>query len=328
MRYLITGGAGFIGSHLADTLIGRGDQVTVLDDLSTGQERNVEHLLGNPSFELVRGTALDADVTDRLVSRSDVVVHLAATVGVQLVVDDPLTAIKNNVLGTETVLESCSRHGAMALITSTSEIYGKNVSDRLSEDADRILGPPTKTRWAYATSKVVDEIFAYEFHRQRGTPTIVVRLFNCSGPRQTGAYGMVIPRFVRQALGGEDLTVFGDGNQTRCFCHVHDTVQAILGLLGAPKAVGRVFNIGGTEEISIRSLAERVIELTGSSSSIRFVSYEAAYEPGFEDMQRRVPDTTRIETLIGWKPTHFIDDVIMDVTAYERSLMEAEVSSG
>jgi len=327
MRYLVTGGAGFIGSHLTDALARRGDAVTVLDDLSTGDDRNLDEIRTTDSVELVRGTALDARLTDTLVSRSDVVVHLAATVGVELVVQDPLAALKNNILGTETVLEACARHGAKALITSTSEIYGKNTADRLSEDADRIVGPPTKTRWAYATSKVVDEIFAYEFHRQRGTPTIVIRLFNCSGPRQTGAYGMVIPRFVRQALAAEDLTVFGDGYQTRCFCHVEDTVRAITELLDEPEAVGGVFNIGGTEEISIRGLAERVIELTASESSIRYVSYEDAYEPGFEDMQRRVPDTSRIRALIGWEPIRSIDDILVDVMAYERRAIEAEAGA-
>jgi nucleoside-diphosphate-sugar epimerase len=322
MRYLVTGGAGFIGSHLADALVRRGDSLTVLDDLSTGNDRNLEHLMGSGRVELVQGSVLDAELTDRLVSEADTVVHLAATVGVQLVVRDPLMALKNNILGTETMLEACSRYGVKTLIASTSEIYGKNGSDRLSEEADQVVGPPTRTRWAYATSKAVDEIFAYEYFRQRGTPTIVVRLFNCSGPRQTGAYGMVIPRFVRQALTGEDLTVFGDGYQTRCFCHVEDTVRAILGVLEEPQAIGGVFNIGGTDEISIRTLAERVIQLAGSDSGIRHMSYEEAYEPGFEDLQRRVPDTTRIRRLIGWEPRLSVADIIIDVLAYERQAIE------
>jgi UDP-glucose 4-epimerase len=325
MRYLITGGAGFIGSHLTEALTARGDQVTVLDDLSTGTESNLRPLLDSSNLEFVRGSTLDAELTEWVVSGADTVVHLAATVGVQLVVQDPLGALKNNILGTETVLESCAKYGPKVLIASTSEIYGKNTSDRLSEDADRIVGPPTTTRWAYATSKVVDEIFAYEFCRQRGTPTIVVRLFNCSGPKQTGAYGMVIPRFVRQALQGEELTVFGDGQQTRCFCHIDDTVEALTGLLGERRAVGGVFNVGGSREISMYELAELVIGLAGSSSGIRLVSYEEAYEPGFEDMRRRVPDTTRIRNLIGWEPQRSVESIIEDVIAYERSAMGAEV---
>ena len=326
MRYLVTGGAGFIGSHLTEALVRRGDSVTVLDDLSTGNERNLEGLSRSRDVEVLRGSVQDQTLTERAVASAEAVVHLAATVGVELVVRDPLAALKNNVLGTEAVLEACARRGVKAFVSSSSEIYGKNTSARLSEDADRIMGPATKARWAYATSKAVDEILAYGYHRQRGTPTIVARLFNCSGPRQTGAYGMVVPRFVRQALAGDDLTVFGPGTQTRCFCHVQDTVSAIIALLDEPRAVGGVFNIGGAHEISIVSLAQRVIELTGSTSSIRRMSYEEAYEPGFEDMTRRVPDTSRIRKLIGWEPKHSIDDIITGVIDHERSHFEAAAS--
>ena len=326
MRYLVTGGAGFIGSHLTEALVRRGDSVTVLDDLSTGNERNLEGLSRSRDVEVLRGSVQDQTLTERAVASAEAVVHLAATVGVELVVRDPLAALKNNVLGTEAVLEACARRGVKAFVSSSSEIYGKNTSARLSEDADRIMGPATKARWAYATSKAVDEILAYGYHRQRGTPTIVARLFNCSGPRQTGAYGMVVPRFVRQALAGDDLTVFGPGTQTRCFCHVQDTVSAIIALLDEPRAVGGVFNIGGAHEISIVSLAQRVIELTGSTSSIRRMSYEEAYEPGFEDMTRRVPDTSRIRKLIGWEPKHSIDDIIIGVIDHERSHFEAAAS--
>jgi len=325
LRYLVTGGAGFIGSHLTEALVRRGDSVTVLDDLSTGNERNLEGLSRSRDVEVLRGSVQDQTLTERAVASAEAVVHLAATVGVELVVRDPLAALKNNVLGTEAVLEACARRGVKAFVSSSSEIYGKNTSARLSEDADRIMGPATKARWAYATSKAVDEILAYGYHRQRGTPTIVARLFNCSGPRQTGAYGMVVPRFVRQALAGDDLTVFGPGTQTRCFCHVQDTVSAIIALLDEPRAVGGVFNIGGAHEISIVSLAQRVIELTGSTSSIRRMSYEA-YEPGFEDMTRRVPDTSRIRKLIGWEPKHSIDDIITGVIDHERSHFEAAAS--
>jgi UDP-glucose 4-epimerase len=246
-----------------------------------------------------------------------VVVHLAATVGVQLIVRRPLEALLNNVRGTEILLDAASRHGRKVLVASTSEIYGKNAAGPLHEDSDRILGSPFKARWAYSTSKAVDEILAYEYWREQGLPTIVVRLFNCSGPRQTGAYGMVIPRFVRQALTGEDLTVFGDGTQSRCFCHVLDTVDALIRLLDAPWSVGDVFNVGSHNEISILALAGLVIELTGSSSGIRMVPYGEAYEPGFEDMERRLPDIRKITRVTGWVPSKSLEEIIRDVLQYE-----------
>ena len=320
MRYLVTGGAGFIGSHLADRLLERGDEVVLLDDLSTGSIDNVRHLLdapGGPRVELVQGTVLDASVVAPLADRSDVIVHLAASVGVQLIVAKPLEALINNVRGTEIVLDAASRSNAKVLIASTSEIYGKNAAGPLSEDSDRILGSPFKARWSYSTSKAVDEIFAYNYWRERGLPTVVARLFNCAGPRQTGAYGMVIPRFVRQALGGEDLTIFGDGTQSRCFCHVADTVDALIRLLDTPDAVGDVFNVGAQNEINIRGLAELVVRATGSSSGIRFVPYSEAYEPGFEDMERRLPDISKIVRVTGWRPARSLQDIIRDVIQHE-----------
>jgi nucleoside-diphosphate-sugar epimerase len=319
MHYLVTGGAGFIGSHLAEALVARGHDVTLLDDLSTGSEDNVRPLIDAGTARLVVGTTLDQEVVGRLVGEADAVIHLAATVGVELVVRDPLRALRNNIDGTELVLDACALSGAKVLVASTSEIYGKNSFGKLREDADRIMGSASKARWAYATSKAVDEILAYEHWRQRGTPTVVARLFNCAGPRQSGTYGMVVPRFVRQALTGVDLTVFGDGTQTRCFCHVDDTVAAIVGLMQEDRAVGGVFNVGADHEISIEALATRVIELVGSTSAIRRLHYEDAYEPGFEDMVRRVPDTTRIQSLIGWEPTRTLDEILKDIIGYERN---------
>lgn len=320
MRYLITGGAGFIGSHLADALVDRGDSVLLFDNLTTGRLENIEHLLeGDRSraVEFRTGSVLDYPMVESLVGRVDAVVHLAATVGVQLVVQQPLQALINNVRGTEILLDAASRQGTKVLVASTSEIYGKNAAGPLHEDSDRILGSPFKARWAYSTSKAVDEIFAYEYARQRGLPTVVTRLFNTSGPRQTGAYGMVIPRFVRQALAGERLTVFGDGTQTRCFCHVLDTVEALVRLMDSPRAVGDVFNVGSHNEISISGLAELVLSLTGSSSEVCLVPYDVAYEPGFEDMERRFPDITKLQRVTGWIPRRSLEQIIGDVIQHE-----------
>jgi UDP-glucose 4-epimerase len=319
MRALITGGAGFIGSHLADLLLEQGHSVIALDNLSTGQHRNIEHLLGRTDFEFVLGSILNADLVDDCVSRSDVVFHLAAAVGVNLIVEKPLESLATNIRGSEIVFEKAHKHGAKVLVTSTSEIYGKNVSDRLGEEDDRILGSPLKSRWSYSEAKAIEEILAYTYYKQKGLSTYIVRLFNTVGPRQTGHYGMVIPRFVSQAVRGETVTVYGDGSQTRCFCYVGDVVEALLALVEHPEAVGRVFNIGGNDEISMDALAHRVIELSGSDSKVRYVPYEEAYEEGFEDMQRRVPDTTRARELIGFAPTAGLDDIIRMVVEYHRA---------
>jgi UDP-glucose 4-epimerase len=318
MKALITGGAGFIGSHLADTLLARGYQVMVLDNLSTGRHSNIEHLLGRPDFEFVLGSILNADLVDSCMAQADIAFHLAAAVGVELIVDRPLESLATNIRGSEVVMEKAHKHGTKILVTSTSEIYGKNTSDRLGEEDDRILGSPLKSRWSYSEAKAIEEILAYTYHRQKGLPSVIVRLFNTVGPRQTGHYGMVIPRFVGQAIKGDPVTVYGDGTQTRCFCYVGDVVDALVKLSEHPEAVGRVFNLGGVQEISMDQLAHRVIELAGSESKVRYVSYEEAYEEGFEDMQRRVPDTRRAHELIGFEPTVDLDGILQAVIADQR----------
>ena len=317
--YLITGGAGFIGSHLADALAARGERVLVVDNVSTGRVDNLRHLLERQAVEFHEGSILDEDLVRTLVGEADVVVHLAASVGVKLVVERPLEALTNNIRGTEIVLEACADLGRKVLVASTSEIYGKNASGPLREDADRILGSPLKARWSYSTAKAVDEILAHMYWRERGTPSIVVRLFNCVGPRQTGTYGMVVPTFVQQALRGEPITVYGDGEQRRCFGHVHDTVRAIVGLLDHPEAVGDVYNIGSGQEISINRLAELVIRMTGSPSTVVHIPYAVAYEEGFEDMERRVPDVAKLERLTGWRPHRSLEEILSDVIDHERS---------
>jgi UDP-glucose 4-epimerase len=326
MRYLITGGAGFIGSHLADRLIGRGDEVVVLDDLSTGSLRNVAHLEGDPRFMLVRGSVLDHPSVGELVDEAEVVVHLAAAVGVKLIVERPLESLLTNLRGTEIVLDAAASSGRTILITSTSEIYGTNASGPLHEDADRILGSPFVARWSYSTGKAVDEILAHAYWRDRGVPSIVARLFNCVGPRQTGEFGMVLPRFVRQALEGDDLTVYGDGQQRRCFCHVVDAVGALVALLDHPGAVGDVFNVGAPYELSINRLARIVIDAVGSTSSVVHIPYEEAYEEGFEDMERRVPDISKIQALTGWQPTLGLDRIVADVVQSERAALPSATS--
>ena len=318
MRALITGGAGFIGSHLADRLLERGDQVLLLDDLSTGRLSNIEHLQGNPDAEFVLGSILNADLVDHVVSRVDVVYHLAAAVGVNLIVEKPLESLMTNIRGTETVVEKAHKYYKRILVTSTSEIYGKNTSDSLSEDDDRILGSPLKSRWSYSEAKAIDEILAYTYWREKGLETVIVRLFNTVGPRQTGSYGMVVPRFVSQALRNEAITVFGDGAQTRCFCYVGDVVSGLVALSEHPEAFGKVFNLGGVEEISISDLATRVIERSGSSSEVEFIPYDVAYEEGFEDMERRVPNNSRARELVGFAPTASLDDIIDQVIADQK----------
>jgi UDP-glucose 4-epimerase len=318
--YLITGGAGFIGSHLAEVLLAAGHQVLVIDDLSTGSFANIAHLVGAPGFHFARTDITDEVVLDRLASQADVIVHLAAAVGVQLIVEHPVHTIRTNVISAETVLRAALRYGCRTLVASTSEVYGKGCKIPFSEDDDVLLGPTSRSRWAYAASKMVDEFLGLAYQREYGLDVTILRLFNTVGPRQTGRYGMVIPRFVRQALRGEPLTVFGDGTQSRCFCDVRDVVQAIIALSHHPEATGRVFNIGNTEEVSIRALAERVKTVTASSSPIELIPYNEAYAPGFEDMQRRVPDITRIQALIGWQPQRNLDAILAGVIDFVSTL--------
>jgi UDP-glucose 4-epimerase len=318
MRYLITGGAGFIGSHLCELLLAQGHRVVAIDDLSTGRVENIAHLRPLPHFQLVRENIQNEQVLDRLTSESDVVVHLAAMVGVQRIVEDPVRTIRTNIMGTEAVLGAAYRYGCKVLIASTSEVYGKGVRVPFTEDDDRLMGPTTRSRWAYAESKAVDEFLGLAYYHQFGLPVVVMRFFNTVGPRQTGRYGMVVPRFVRQALAGEPLTVYGDGTQSRCFADVADVTRAAAALAEHPAAPGQVFNVGATEEITIRGLAERVIALTGSRSAIEMVPYDAAYGPGFEDMQRRVPSIARLHALIGYAPRCSLDDTLRRVIEYER----------
>ncbi len=324
MKALITGGAGFIGSHLAEVLLGGGHHVTVLDDLSTGRLENLAHLDGNPQLRIVIGTILNERLVDKLAEEADVIFHLAAAVGVELIVNKPFESLTTNIRGSEIVLEMAHRYRRKVLITSTSEIYGKNATGPLDEDQDRILGSPLKSRWSYSTAKSVDEILAYLYWTQRQLPTIIVRLFNTVGPRQTGFYGMVIPRLAAQALKHEPLTVYGTGKQSRCFLHVADCVKTLIDLMGHPKAVGDVFNIGSQEEVTIEGLGRRIIELTSSRSSIVYVPYEQAYEQGFEDMQRRVPNTAKVAALTGFKVTRPLDQILRDVIADSRARLEAD----
>jgi UDP-glucose 4-epimerase len=328
--YLLTGGAGFIGSHLAEALLGRGDSVVALDNLSTGRLANLEAVFHHPNFRFVQGSVLDELMVDELVYACDVVIHLSAAVGVKLIVERPLRSFTTNIRGSETVLEAAHRYRRRIVLASTSEIYGKNGGRPLAEDADRLLGSPTVARWAYSTAKAVDEILAYAYHRERGLPTTVVRLFNTVGPRQSPAYGMVIPRLVRQAVRDEPLTVYGDGLQTRCFCHVADIVDGLLRLLDHPGSEGEVFNLGSTEEISILGLARRVIEQANSRSSIRLVPYEEAYSVGFEDMRRRVPDTTKVRELTGWRPSRNLEDILTETLheAAAEQVVRAEAFAG
>lgn len=322
-RFLITGGAGFIGSHLAEALLAQGHVVAVVDDLSTGRLENIAHLLPHERFHFARASITDAIVMDRLASQSDVIVHLAAAVGVKLIVEHPVHTIETNIMGTEAVLKSALRYGCRTLVASTSEVYGKGSKVPFAEEDDVLLGPTSRSRWAYAASKMVDEFLGLAYQREFGLPVVIMRFFNTVGPRQTGRYGMVIPRFVRQALRGEPITVYGDGEQSRCFCDVSDVVQAIIGLAFHPDAPGRVYNIGSTEETTINRLAERVRTLAESNSPIVHIPYEQAYAEGFEDMQRRIPDITRIRTLLGWEPTLRLDDILRRVIAYEREQLDA-----
>jgi UDP-glucose 4-epimerase len=318
MKLLITGGAGFIGSHLSEALLAAGHQVVAIDDLSTGSEDNIRHLVDNPNFQFVLETITNETVLDRLISECSIVYHLAAAVGVELIVRDPVHTIETNVLGTSAVLRIANRYRRKVILASTSEIYGKSTDVPFREDGDRVMGPTMRSRWAYANSKAMDEFLALAYHKQRGLPVVICRFFNTIGPRQTGRYGMVAPRFVRQALAGEPLTVYGTGQQSRCFADVLDVVDAVIKLAGHEDAVGGIFNLGSTEEITIHDLARRVIALTGSPSPIVMVPYDQAYEPGFEDMYRRVPDITRARELIGYRPRYGLDDTLRRIVAHFR----------
>jgi len=322
-RALITGGAGFIGSHLAESLLAEGYQVTVIDDLSTGRYENIAPLVKYPRFRFAIDSITNQIVLDRLASECDVIFHLAAAVGVMLIVDRPVHTIETNVMGTEAVLKAALRYRAKVLIASSSEVYGKGNQTPFREDDDVVLGPTSRSRWAYAASKMVDEFLALAYYREKGLPVVIFRLFNTVGPRQTGQYGMVIPRFLNQAIEGEPLTVYGDGNQTRCFLHVRDAVEAILALANCPDAVGEVFNIGSTEEVRIIDLALKILQLvrenkivTGAIEArdqVRFIPYDEAYAVGFEDMRRRVPDITKIFRYTGWKPGMTLDQALQDI---------------
>jgi UDP-glucose 4-epimerase len=316
---LITGGAGFIGSHLCELLVHQGYRVVAIDNLSTGKLANIEHLRPLPNFLFVRETITNLQVLDRLTSEADVVIHLAAAVGVKLIVEDPVHTINTNIMGTDAVLTTANRYGCKVLIASTSEVYGKGVRVPFEEEDDCLMGATSHSRWAYATSKAIDEFMGLAYRRQFGLPVVVMRFFNTVGPRQTGQYGMVVPRFVRQALKGEPLTVFGDGEQSRCFGDVADVIDAATRLMEHPGAVGQVFNIGSTQEVTMNQLAQMVLSLTGSRSEIVYVPYAQAYAPGFEDMRRRVPSLEKIHRLIGYTPKYSLEQTLQRVIAYERT---------
>ena len=324
MRYLITGGAGFVGSHATEALVARGDTVTILDNLSTGDVANVEHLLDSGRVSFVEGSVTDAALVDRLMRRADRCLHLASAVGVELVVEQPLETLLENVRGIDVVLESAARHNCRLLFTSTSEVYGKRSGVGLTEDSDLTIGSPAKSRWSYAIAKQFGEAVAAGYHAQ-GAEVIVVRLFNAVGPRQSARYGMVLPRFVIQALAGEDLTVHGDGSQTRCFTHVRDSVGAILALFESDGALGRTFNVGSAVPIAVADLAARVIERTRSSSRVVYVPVDEAYAPGFEELGIRQPDVSALRDLTGWERRYGLDDAIDDVIAHFRSQAESDL---
>ena len=327
MRVLITGGAGFIGSHLSDAYIERGDEVFIIDDLSTGSIDNIQHLKRHPRFHYTIDTVQNYPVVAELVDQCDVVLHLAAAVGVKLIVESPVRTIETNIRGTEILLDIANKKKKKVLIASTSEVYGLSEQVPFREDGNLVMGATNKGRWSYACSKAIDEFLALAYWHEKKLPTIVVRLFNTVGPRQTGQYGMVIPTLVKQALSGRPLTVYGTGDQTRCFGYVGDIIKALVKLVDQPEAIGEVFNIGSTEEVSITQLAEKIREVTGSSSEIVYVPYSEAYEAGFEDMPRRVPDTTKIANLLGFRPETSLDTIVREVVAYHAGRMPATAAS-
>jgi len=324
MNVLITGGAGFIGSHLAEELIRRGNRVCAVDNFSTGNPENIQHLQENGRFSLVHGSILDKDLMKRLVEESDVIYHFAAAVGVKYIMRHPLKSIQTNVHGTEMILELASKRKQKVVLASTSEVYGKDGGVPYKEGGDRLMGATTTSRWSYACTKALDEFLAFAYFEERKVPVLVIRFFNTCGPRQTGQYGMVIPRFVRNALLGSPLVVYGDGTQTRCFTYIGDAVRALITLMETEDAIGEIFNVGSTQEIQIHELAKKVIELTNSSSKIKYISYEDAYGKGFEDMKRRVPDISKIRNLIGWQPEVDLDELLQKVIAYERTVNGSE----
>lgn len=324
MKTAITGGAGFIGGHLVEHLLAQGDEVSVLDNLSTGRIENLDNVINHPRFRFMEGNILDRSAVDELVQGADRVFHLAAAVGVNVIVEHPLESLRTNIHGTEVVLDATLDAGASLLLASTSEVYGKNTSDSLDEEADRILGSALKSRWTYAAAKGIDEAFAHSYWREFGLRVAIVRLFNTVGPRQTGRYGMVVPRLIKQALAGDPLTVYGDGLQTRCFSYVGDVVPAMTRIAAKSSAYGDVFNLGGSYEISIVALAQRIIELLDSPSKIIFVPYEEAYAEGYEDMRRRVPNNTKARNFVGFDPRTTLDEIIMNVADDQRRAAEAQ----
>jgi UDP-glucose 4-epimerase len=326
VRYLITGGAGFIGSHVCDALVARNDGVLILDDFSTGKPANVEHLAASGSVELVHGSVTDPGLVDKLMAQCDTCLHLASAVGVKLVVANPLETLRRIVHGTDVVVSTAARMDKRLLFASTSEVYGKNSDGALHEDSDRVLGSALKSRWSYAIAKSYGEAIAYGYHREQGADTTVVRLFNTIGPRQRGAYGMVVPRFVRQAIAEQDVTVYGDGSQSRCFLHVQDAVSAILSLDANDGSSGRAFNIGNPSPITILALAHRIIDRVGSRSRIRLVPYEEAYDDGFEELGRRRPDTAALQELTGWTPERTLDQALDDVIDFQRAELAMEAA--
>ena len=311
MRAFITGGAGFIGSHLADALIARGDTVTILDNMSTGSKKNIAHLEGKITIH--EGDIRDKDLVDTLVKESDTVFHMAAALGVKNIMEHTIESIDRNFTGSEVVLNAATKHNKRLLIASTSEIYGKNPNQPLNEESDRVVGAPQKIRWTYSDAKALEEAVAHTLHKTHGLKVTTVRFFNTVGPRQTGQYGMVVPRFIQAALKNEDITIYDDGSQSRVFCHVEDAVRAVLTLANSDSTIGDYFNVGGVGEVTIKQLAEKIIELTDSQSAVKFIPYSDAYPAGFEDMQRRVPDITKIKNTISWNPTHTLDSIIDSV---------------
>jgi len=330
LRFLITGGAGFIGSHLAERLLDRGDHVVLLDNLSTGSMENIRHLKSSDRMEYHLDSIENRQLVAELVDDADVVVHLAAAVGVRLIVESPVRTIETNVNGTQHILEAAAKKRKLVLTASTSEVYGKSTQVPFREEADLVLGPTTKGRWSYAASKALDEFLALSYWKEKKVPVIVVRLFNTVGPRQTGRYGMVLPNFVRQALDHVPISVYGDGKQSRCFCDVRDTTQALIKLIDSERAIGEVVNIGNTEEITIENLARRVKERTASSSTIEFIPYDKAYEPGFEDMMRRVPCVDKLNAITGFRPQTPLDEIIDRVASHmrEKQPANARVAAG